>query len=209
MNNNDTLFTVKNSDFIDFEAILFSDNIEVVAEKLLEGAYERDDIMKRGVLDRFLDFVNMRVQFGYADIPSMVYPTKRMMNLELEQIIIQLINIHLYPEIVFPLLKFFTRNINNSDSNLYLANLLNSEEIIKSLFNTFQMFTKDIFLKTAEERTLNVKKIQQFAHKSDDKFSSPLDAAARFKYILEFLNFKNNLDDLFSLEDLKLSNVEK
>ncbi len=179
----------------------------MVADKLLESAYEHDDIKRRGVLDRFLEFANARAQFGYADIPSMAYPTRRMMNTDMEKIIIDLINIHLYPDIVFPLLKFFTRNTSDADSNLFLANLIESDAIVSSLYNTFEMFKKDIFLPTPEQRTLNVKKIQQFAHKAEDRFSSPLDASARFKYILEFFTIKMNVSSIYTIEDLRLTTL--
>ena len=56
-------------------------------------------------------------------------------------------------------------------------------------------------------RCLNVKRIQQFSPRSDDRLSSPLDAAARLKYVLEFILLKKNVSAVYTPEDLRLAPV--
>ena len=119
------------SRMVDFDDLLRSDSLEDVGQRLSEGALEMADFMRKDVIDRFLEFVFFKVQTGNMDIPSMAYPTRRMLDGELEKKIIELINVHLYPEIIFRLLKFFTRNLHDADTNLYIANLVYSEDIIK------------------------------------------------------------------------------
>ncbi|HQP49841.1 MAG TPA: hypothetical protein PKX12_14020, partial [Spirochaetota bacterium] len=123
----------------------------------------------------------------------------------LEQRVIEMLNIHLYPDIIFKILKYLTRNIHNSDTNLHLAFLIQSDEIIKSIYDTFLLIKKDIFIPDANKRTLNVKRIQQFPPATGNASSSPLDAAARLKYVLEFLALKQNVAHLYRQEDLLLS----
>src|SRR3990172_436682 len=152
---------LKLTHIIDFEELLKSNDIKKVAALLSAGALEMGDFMKKDIIDRFLDFVFFKVQTGNVDIPSMVFPTKRMLDGVLEKKIIELINVHLFPEVIFRLLKFFTRNIHDADTNLYIANLVYSEEIIKAIYDTYRLFKKDIFKYDRDARPLNVKKIQQ------------------------------------------------
>jgi len=203
---NDVSF--EDSLFIDFEALLRSDDLEAIADKILSGALAETDFMKKDFLDKFLDFIYFKVQTGYLDIISMAYPSRRMTDKELEKKVIEIVNEHLYPEIVLRILKYFTRQIHDPDSNLYIANLITSEKIITSIFETYRLFRKDIFIRDPDKRSLNVKRIQQFSSRSDNRLSSPLDAAARLKYILEFLALKYNLQHLYTPEDLLLLHPE-
>ncbi len=193
---------------INFDELLKSDDLKKVALVLTEGAMEMSDFLKKDVIDRFLDFIFFKVQTGNVDIPSLVFPTKRMLDSVLEQKILELINVHLFPEIILRLLKFFTRNVHDSDTNLYIANLVYSEDIIKGIYEAYRLFKKDIFIGDRNKRTLNVKIIQQFSQRSDNKQSSPLDAAARLRYILEFFLIKYNLGNIYTKEDLVFSRTE-
>ncbi len=193
------------SQIFNFEDFLKNDNLAEVAERLTEGALDMADFMRKDIIDRFLDFVFFKVQTGNVDLPSMAYPTKRMLDGALEKKVIELINEHLYPEIIFRLLKFFTRNIHDADTNLYVANLIYSEDIIRSIYDTYRLFKKDIFDGDRDRRTLNVKRIQQYSPRSDNRMSSPLDAAARLKYILEFFLVKYPSMRLYAREDLLMS----
>ncbi|PKL40024.1 MAG: hypothetical protein CVV44_07345 [Spirochaetae bacterium HGW-Spirochaetae-1] len=190
---------------VDYESLLKEKNLEDVAEEILQASYGEFDIMKKDTMDRFLDYIYFKVQTGYWETPSMAYPTKRMNDRVLEGKIIEILNEHLYPDIVLKILKFFTRNIYDPDSNLYVANLIYSENIIRSLYDTYNLFKKDIFQGNKDKRSLNVKRIQQFSPRSDNKLSSPLDAAARLKYVLEFLAIKNKVDHIYTKESLALS----
>lgn len=193
------------SQIIDFDELLKNNDLETVARRLSEGSLEMADFMRKDIIDRFLDYVYFKVSTGNVDIPSMAYPTKRMLDSELEKKVIEVINVHLYPEIIFRLLKFFTRNLHDSDTNLYIANLVYSEDIIKSIYDTYRMFKKDIFTVDRDRRTLNVKRMQQYSPRSDNKLSSPLDAAARLKYVLEFFLMKYNIAHLYTREDILLA----
>ncbi len=190
------------SQIVNFDDILKNENLAEVAERLTEGALDMADFMRKDIIDRFLDYIFFKVQTGNVDIPSMAYPTKRMLDSVLEKKVVELINEHLYPEIIFRLLKFFTRNIHDADTNLYIANLVYSEDIIKSIYDTYQLFKKDIFNGDRDRRTLNVKRIQQYSPRSDNRMSSPLDAAARLKYVLEFFLVKYRVSHLYTREDL-------
>jgi len=176
-----------------------------VAEKLLEWSYGESDIMRRDTLDRLLDFIYFKTQTGYAEVINLAYPSRRMNDRELESRIVDLLNVHLYPEIVLKLLKFFTRNVYDPDSNLYIAALIQNEDIIRSIFDTYRLFKKDIFNPDPERRCLNVKRIQQFSPRADRRLSSPLDAAARLKYILEYLSVRRDTSSIYTHEDLMLS----
>lgn len=189
---------------IDFDELLKNNDLEAVAMRLTEGALEMADFMRKDIIDRFLDYIFFKVSTGNVDIPNMAYPTKRMLDRELEKKVIEVINKHLYPEIIFRLLKFFTRNVHDADTNLYIANLIFSDDIIKSIYDTYKLFKKDIFIGNRNKRTLNVKRIQQYSSRSENKLSSPLDATARLKYILEFFLVKNNVTHLYTKEDLIL-----
>ncbi|MBN1501736.1 MAG: hypothetical protein JW982_16370 [Spirochaetes bacterium] len=192
--------------------------IDEIAEKILDTNLLGMDIEKKDTIDRFLDFIYFKCKTGVPHIISLAYPSQRMSDKELEKVIIELINVHLFPEIVFPILKFMARNVQNSDTNLYLAYLINSENIIKSIYDTFVLFRTDTQkfidfkklnagIKSGEEdRSLNVKRIQQFSSHTDDRFSSPLDAACRFKYVLEYIAMNSNVESIYTKEDLKLSN---
>lgn len=197
------------SQIIDFDELLRNNDLETVARRLSEGSLEMADFMRKDIIDRFLDFVYFKVTTGNVDIPSMAYPTKRMLDAELEKKVIEVINVHLYPEIIFRLLKFFTRNVHDSDTNLYIANLVYSEDIIRSIYDTYRMFKKDIFNVDRDRRTLNVKRMQQYSPRSDNKLSSPLDAAARLKYVLEFFLVKYNMTHLYTREDILLGRQEE
>lgn len=188
------------------EALLREEeDLEKIANILIEETYKDIDILKKDSIDRFLDFVNIKVRTGHYYIPSLAYPLKRMSDEVLEQKIIKLINIHMNPEIIFRILKCFTRNIHDSDSNLYLAYLIESEDIIRAIYETFLLFKKDIFKTTSSERTINVKRVQQFPLTTDDKMSSPLDTACRLKYILEFIAMKQKVEHIYKTEDIQLS----
>ena len=191
-------------ELIDFQSFLKSGPLENIAEKILDSLYGDTDMMRRDLLDKFLEYIYKRCMTGYVDIPSMAYPTKRMMDKDLEIRVKSLINEHLYPDIVLRILKFFLRNVHEADSNLYLANLIESDEIITSILDTYRLLKKDIFKPDADERTLNVKRIQQFFKHSENKLSSPLDACARLKYILEFFAIKKNVSHLYKSEDILL-----
>jgi len=193
------------SALLNYELLIRYVDLETAGDKILEASYETDDFMKKDALDRFLDFVFFKVQTGYIYIYNLAYPLRRMSDEDLEEKVSELINEYLYPEIVLKLLKIFARNLHDSDSNLSLANLITSEAIIRSIYETYLLFKKDIFNKDLDERALNVKRIQQFSSRSDNKLSSPLDAAARFKYILEFFMIKMDVDHIFSREDIMLS----
>lgn len=179
--------------------------LEEIAQDILSGAFGELDMERKDSLDRFLDFVYKKVQRGNPHIIHLAYPTKRMTDLELEKKVIELINVHLNPDIILPLLKFFTRNVHNSDTNLYLAYLIEADNIIKSIYDTYLLFKKDIFETDKEKRTLNVRRIQQFLTRIDSISASPLDAAARLKYILEFLALKQDVSHIYTADDIKLS----
>jgi hypothetical protein len=106
------------------------------------------------------------------------------------------------------LLKFFMRNVHDSDTNLYIANLIYSEKIIRSIYDTYELFRKDIFKTDMDERALNVKRIQQYSPRSDNKLSSPLDAAARLKYILEFFLLKYDISHVYTREDIRFARMD-
>ena len=193
------------SQLIDFEKIIKNENLADVAEKLIESTFVEQHFMRKDAIDRLLDFVFFKIQTGSFYVLHMAYPTKRMRDEDLEGKTKKLINEHLYPEIVLRLLKFFSRNIHESDTNLYIAYLIESESIIRSIYDTFKLFQKDIFIYNNEKKTLNVKMIQQFSAKSDISLSIPLDACARFKYILEFFAIKQNVSQIYTFDDLLLS----
>lgn len=202
----DTLESIdpNKSQLINFEKILRNEKLELVAEKLVESTFVEQHFMRKDAIDRLLDFAYFKVQTGAYHVLHMAYPTKRMHDSELEAKIKMLINELLYPEIVLRVLKYFTRNIHESDTNLYIANLIESEEIIQSCYETFSLFKKDIFIYNPDQKSLNVKMIQQFSPQSDYRLSLPLDACARLKYILEFFYIKQNVKHLYSLEDIKM-----
>ena len=190
---------------VDYELLLKGDDLVFIAEQITESSYNTFDYFKKDAIDRFIDYVYYKVQNGHYDIIDMAFPCKRMYDKELEAKIIELLNEHLRSDIVVKLLKFFTRNLYASDSNLYIANLIYSKDIIQALYDTYNLLKKDIFIIDANERTLNVKKIQQLSPFSDNKFSSPLDAAARLKYILQFWALKNKINDIYTAQDIMLS----
>ncbi len=199
-----------NKDITAVETLLKEEkNLEAVAEKIIEGTYEAFDIQKKDSIERFLDFILQKVNTGIYFIPNLAYPAKRIQDRELEDKIIKLINVHLIPDIILRLLKYFARNIHDSNSNLYLAYLITSDDIIRSIYNTFLTFKKDIFETDRKKKTLNVKRMQQFSQRSDDRFSSPLDAACRFKYILEFIALKQNVEHIYTADMISLTDVNR
>ncbi len=180
--------------------------LEDIAQDILDGAFGELDMERKDSLDRFLDFVYTKVQRGNPYIINLAYPTKRMTDSELEAKVKELINQHLYPDIILPLIKFFTRNVHNSDTNLYIAYLVENENIIKAIYETYLLFKKDIFETDKDKRTQNVRRMQQFLTRIDTISASPLDAAARLKFILEFLALKQNVSHIYTLDDVKLAN---
>lgn len=192
------------SQLINFDKIIKNEKLEDVAEKLVESTFAEQHFMRKDAIDRLIDFTFFKVQTGSFHVIHMAYPTKRMHDLELEARIIRLFNELLYPEIVLRILKFFARNIHDSDSNLYIANLVESEAIIRSVYETFKLFQKDIFIYEPEKKSLNVKRIQQFSPQSDYKLSLPLDACARLKYVLEFFQIRQDVTHIFKPEDIRM-----
>ena len=192
------------SQLINFDKIIKNEKLEDVAEKLVESTFAEQHFMRKDAIDRLLDFTFFKIQTGSFHVIHMAYPTKRMHDKELESRIRSLINEHLYPEIVLRILKFFARNIHDSDTNLYIANLVESESIIRSVYDTFKLFQKDIFIYNADRKSLNVKMIQQFSPQSDIALSLPLDACARFKYILEFFYIKQKVNHIYTLDDISM-----
>lgn len=192
------------SQLINFDKIIKNENLEAVAEKLIESTFAEQHFMRKDAIDRLIDFTFFKVQTGSFHVIHMAYPTKRMHDLELEGKIIRLFNELLYPEIVLRLLKFFARNIHESDTNLYIANLIESEAIIRSIYETFRLFQKDIFIYEPEKKSLNVKRIQQFSPQSDYKLSLPLDACARFKYVLEFFHIRQDVSHIYKPDDIRM-----
>lgn len=192
------------SQLINFEKIIKTEKLEDVAEKLVESTFVEQHFMRKDAIDRLLDFTFFKIQTGSFHVIHMAYPTKRMHDKELEARIRSLINEHLYPEIVLRILKFFARNIHDSDTNLYIANLVESESIIRSVYDTFKLFQKDIFVYNPDKKSLNVKMIQQFSPQSDVSLSLPLDACARFKYILEYFYIKQKVSHIYTLDDIAM-----
>lgn len=190
------------SQLINFEKIIKNEKLEDVAEKLIESTFAEQHFMRKDAIDRLLDFAFFKIQTGSFHVIHMAYPTKRMHDKELELKIRSLINEHLYPEIILRVLKFFARNIHDSDTNLYIANLIESESIIKAVYETFKLFQKDIFIYSPEKKSLNVKMIQQFSPQSDISLSLPLDACARFKYVLEFFYIKQKVTHIYTPDDI-------
>ena len=190
------------SQLINFEKIIKNEKLEDVAEMLVESTFAEHHFMRKDAIDRLLDFAFFKIQTGAYYILHMAYPTKRMHDRDMETRIIRLMNELLYPEIVLRVLKFFARNIHDSDTNLYIANLVESDAIISSVYETFKLFQKDIFIYSPEKKSLNVKRIQQFSPQSDYKLSLPLDACARFKYILEFFQVKQDVSHIYTSEDI-------
>lgn len=180
-------------------------SLEDKARLIIESTENAVSLMQKDPLDRFIEYSFFKAKTGYPYIISLAYPTKRIAEKDIETTIIELLNYHLIPEATFRILKFFTRNARNSDANLYLAFLIENPEIIKSLYDTFLIFRNDIFKKDAEDRTMNVKRIQQYISVADNRFSSPLDAACRLKYILEFISLKQNTSSVYSASDLRIS----
>lgn len=192
------------SQLINFDKIIKNEKLEDVAEKLIESTFAEQHFMRKDAIDRLIDFTFFKVQTGSFHVIHMAYPTKRMHDLELEVKIIRLFNELLYPEIVLRLLKFFARNIHDSDTNLYIANLIESEAVIRSVYETFRLFQKDIFIYEPEKKSLNVKRIQQFSPQSDYKLSLPLDACARFKYVLEFFQIRQDVSHIYKPDDIRM-----
>ena len=191
--------------FVDFENIITQNEPKEAAAIILELSDEELDFKHKDLLDRFMDFVYFKTQTGYWEDFNDAYPTKRMNDGILEKKIIEILNEHLYPSIVLKILKFMTRNIYAPDTNLFIANLIYSKDIIRSIYDTYILFKKDVYTNDKETRFSNVMKIQQFPVQTNNALSSPLEAAAQLKYVLEFLSLKNNLDDIFKKEDLLLS----
>ncbi len=192
------------SQLINFDKIIKNEKLEDVAEKLIESTFAEQHFMRKDAIDRLIDFTFFKVQTGSFHVIHMAYPTKRMHDHELEAKIMRLFNELLYPEIVLRILKFFARNIHDSDSNLYIANLVESEAIIRSVFETFRLFQKDIFIYNPDKKSLNVKRIQQFSPQSDYKLSLPLDACARLKYILEFFQIRQDVSHIYKPDDIRM-----
>ncbi|HQE59304.1 MAG TPA: hypothetical protein PLA54_08950 [Spirochaetota bacterium] len=179
--------------------------LEAKAKLIIESTENEINLMQKDPLDRFIEYAFFKAKTGYPYIENLAYPTKRIVESDIEETIILLLNNHLMPEITFRILKFFTRNARNSDTNLYLAYLIKNEDLIKSIYETYKTFKNDIFKDDPEHRSMNVKSIQQYISVADNKFSSPLDAACRLKYILEYLSIKQNTSSIYTAKDLKIS----
>ena len=190
---------------LDLESLLKENDMEKIAISLIEGTFKAYDLLKKDSLDKFLDFVIFKIKTGYPYILSLAYPSMRMYDGVQEAKVIQLINYHLFPDIILRILKFFTRNIHNSDTNLFLAYLIESDDIIRSIYETFLLLRRDILNPDRSRRTLNVKRIQQYPPAKENIHSSPLDAASRLKYILEFIALKQRVKHIYTADDIRLS----
>ncbi len=198
-------FELETGELLDLESLFKENQLEQIAQSLLEGTFKAFDLLKKDSLDKFLDFVAFKVKTGRTHIISLAYPAMRMYDEELEKKVIQVLNYHLFPDIILRILKFFTRNIHNSDTNLNMAYLIESDDIIRAIYETFVLFRKDIFNPDKNRRTLNVKRIQQYPPAKDNVHSSPLDAACRLKYVLEFIALKQHAEHIYTAKDLLLT----
>ncbi|RPI95548.1 MAG: hypothetical protein EHM32_05555 [Spirochaetales bacterium] len=206
-NTAELLSALEESLSINIGNLLKERDIEAIASVLLEDTFRDTDIMRKDSLDRFLDYAAFKAKTGIAYIPSLAYPSMRIIDTELEKKIIDLINEHLYPEIVLRILKYFTKNIHDADSNLNVALLIRSDAIIRSLYETYARFRRDVFETDPDTRSVNVKRIMQASPRTDNSVASPLDAACRLKYVLEFIALNQNVEHIYSREDLLLSAV--
>jgi len=198
-----TLFIV-NGKVLNIHDILRSNMpLDEVASIMLEGNEGDFDIERKNTLDRFLEFVIFKVKTGDSYIINLAYPSKKISDPLIEEKVIYLLNYHLVPDIILTLLKYFCRNIENSDTNLYLAGLIRDEQIIRSIYETFQLIRSDIF-RGRHERTLNVKRLQQYSPHTSDAQSNPIDACSRLRYILEYIKLVTGTK-LYSAADLSLS----
>lgn len=204
-NRNRGSFESFSGNFIDFESLLTDADLSKSAEIIRNYSYAAAGEKTGDAIDRFIDFVYFKIRTGYWDNFNDAYPVKRMNDEIMEKNTVSMINEHLYPDIVPKLLKFITRNIYEPDSDLFIANLVFSKNIIRAFYETYVLFKKDIGITDAEQRTANVRRIQEFSGISDPKLSSPLDAAARLKYVLEFLFLSGRSYDMFAMEDITLS----
>lgn len=197
--------------FQNFHTLLKSRKpLDEIGEIILEGGMIIDNnIQRKDTLDRFIDFIFFQAKTGIPYIPSLAYPCKKIADPDMEEIIIELLNEHLFPEISLSIWKFFTRNVQDPDTNLYLANLIRNDSLIKAAYETFLRFKDDIEIEDPVEKTKYVKMLQQYSSQRDDRYSSPLDAACRFKYILEYLLLITKKTHLYSLDDLKLTDIDK
>ena len=200
---------LEESKAVNIDNLLKERDLDLIASTIVEDTLRDTDILRKDLLDRFLDYVIFKISTGMPYIIHQAYPTKRAIDKELEAKLMQLINEKLYPEIVLKLLKYFTRNNRDSDTNLYLAYMINSEDIIRAIYDTYLLFKKDIFVSDPDKRTMNVKRIQQVSPRTENKVASPLDAACRFKYILEFIALKQRVDHIYTMSDLLLTDVNR
>jgi hypothetical protein len=193
--------------FVNIENILKSDvPLEAAADRILDTVLMDNDIITRkDVLDRFLDYLHFKAKTGYDHILNLAYPSKRIEDPVIESKAIELINVHLVPNIIYSLLKYFTRNIQSSDTNLYIAWLLEKDEVIRPIYETFLLFKKDIFHPDKDSRSKNVRRLQQHLDTADARGSSPLDAACRLKYILEYIMLKQDVSHIYTKEDLNMA----
>ena len=183
-------------------------DLQRIADILVSGTYEDFDLYMKDSLDKFLDFIIEKAGTGIPEIINLAYPTKRIADGEMEAKIIRLLNEFLFPDIVLKILKYMTRNIHDSDTNLHLAVLITSDDIIRSIYETFLLFRRDIGENDARRRILNVKRIQQFPPATDDSASLPLDAACRLRYVLEFFMTRRRVDHLYTRADLSLTGID-
>lgn len=198
-------FELETGELLDLESLFKEIQLEQIAHSLLEGTFKAFDLLKKDSLDKFLDFVAFKVKTGRPHIINLAYPAMRMYDEALEAKVIQVLNYHLFPDIILRILKFFSRNIHNSDTNLNMAYLIEADDIIRAVYETFILFRKDIFNPDKNRRTLNVKRIQQYPPAKDNVHSSPLDAACRLKYVLEFIALKQHVEHIYTQKDLMLS----
>ena len=200
---------LEESKAVNIDNLLKERDLDLIASTIVEDTLRDTDILRKDLLDRFLDYVIFKISTGMPYIIHQAYPTKRAIDKELEAKLMQLINEKLYPEIVLKLLKYFTRNNRDSDTNLYLAYMINSEDIIRAIYETYLLFKNDVFVSDPDRRTMNVKRIQQVSPRTENKVASPLDAACRFKYILEFIALKQRVDHIYTMSDLLLTDVNR
>lgn len=176
-----------------------------IANVILNKSYDDEEIItRRDTLDRFLDFIYFKVKTGEPHIINLAYPSQRMADKDLENKIIDILNYRLMPDIIIKILRYFTINLKNSQTNLFLAYLIVDAGLIKPIYESFKTFKKDVFLDTVEARCRSVKNLQQHTQRTDPVFSNPLDSACRFKYILEYILLKQNIKNLYSADDLVL-----
>ena len=90
-NTAEPLSALEESLSINIGNLLKERDIEAIASVLLEDTFRDTDIMRRDSLDRFLDYAAFKAKTGIAYIPSLAYPSMRIIDTELEKKIIELL----------------------------------------------------------------------------------------------------------------------